>query len=173
MTAIKSRPPGTFAEAVTRVMDTLTADGAGGVIGKSGQRIRCAADPDQSNYSPLSLPQALELDVAMHRATGKEGPMLWAYRHLYAFRTSHNPRPIPIVERIGLIAKEFGEVIDSLSQACHPNGHSGVEVTPAEALACSKEIDGLLRNLEEARADIRRRAGIDPETLPTNQTHAA
>lgn len=160
MTCFKPRPADSFPDAVTRIMGELTADAAGELIGTKAGRVRAASDPDLVNYSPLNIEQSLELDVAFTLATGREGPMLRAYRIQYESLIGDTCEHLPVVTRIGAIARESGEALHAMSAAVHPSGPDGADITAAEARAAIKELDELIREAEAAKADIARQAGL-------------
>ena len=88
MAAYKLRTPGTFADAATKYRDQFTADGAAAIIGaRSASRINQACDPEQVNYTPLGVRQALELDVAFYQRHGY-APTFDVYRRQLAERTT-------------------------------------------------------------------------------------
>ncbi|MEN0652411.1 MULTISPECIES: hypothetical protein [Hyphobacterium] len=160
MTCFKTRPADSFPDAVTRIMGELTAEGAGEIIGTRGGRVRAASDPDQVNYSPLSIEQALLLDIAFAKATGREGPMLRAFRIQYCAEVGDACEHLPIVTRIGSIARESGEALHAMSAMVHPDSPGGAETTPSEARAAIKELDEMIREAEAAKADLIRKAGL-------------
>jgi hypothetical protein len=156
------------------IKDRLSAAGAGAIIEVSPQRINAATDSELSNYSSLNLHQALDLDVGFHKATHKPGPLLAAYTHKYEERTKGVVELMPEIERIGMIAKETGDVVMALTTACHPESAGGRRVTSCEAQPILTEIYEAIRVFEAAAADLKHRAGMtDAETPPASTGKAA
>lgn len=173
MTAMKPREPGTFEDAISRIVGELTAAGAGEIIGKSKSRIYAAMDADASNHSQLDLDQALKLDIEHHNATGEEGPILRAYREQYETAISEMSDGLSLVARMGLISKEVGEAIQSLAVGTDPTGPRGGEMTRREALNSLKELDDAKRVIEATQDAIRRQAGISEADTPPATIKAA
>lgn len=161
MSAIKPRVAGTFSDAVSKIAGELSAAGAGEVIGVGRGRIYAATDPDQDNYSALNVEQALKLDVAFFEETGREGPILRAYRQQYDDAISGGGDGVPLVIRIGQIGKEAGEVIDRIAKSIDPNSRRGSDLSRREAVEVLKEISDLKEVIDATEKHVREAAGIE------------
>lgn len=103
---------------MTRIAGELTWDGAGAVIGVTGNRIRAAADPDRDPRSPLNVEQCRALDAAFNDATGQGFPILEVYtRQVEALSP---PRAGDPVKRLASAVKETSEAVQAFAaQAPH------------------------------------------------------
>jgi len=171
---MKPRVTGSFSDAVSRVAGELTAVGAGEVIGVGRGRIYAATDPDQDNYSPLNVEQALKLDVAYHQACGKEGPIMRAYHQQYEDAITQSEGGVDLVVRIGQIGKEAGDVVDRIAKALDPNSLHGRELSRREAMEILKELSDLREVIDATEKEVRSQAGLEVVVAPaTNPEKAA
>ena len=166
MAAYKLRTPGTFADAATKYRDQFTADGAAAIIGaRSASRINQACDPEQVNYTPLGVRQALELDVAFYQRHGY-APTFDVYRRQLAERTTGSAPAISPMVAISQMTAEHSDVIRALCDSVSEQGPGGKVVTSVEALNAVREIDALIALAEGVRASLCQTAGISPTARP-------
>jgi len=163
MSAVKPREPGSFADATTIIAAALTVKGAGEVIDTGPGRVYAASDPDQLNYSPFNLHQAVKLDAAYRERTGHDGPLLRAYQLRYRDLTAGLPEAsVAPMDIIAAVADESNDVVQAIIRSQRKDGDAGRAITPREALEVLKEIDDAMRTLEEARRSYAKLAGVAP-----------
>ena len=164
----KLRKPGTFEDASVALREHFREEGCAGIIGMSESRVKQACDSERSNYTPYTLIQALELDVAYFRSTGKPGPLITVYRQRYAERTGQGeagPSMSP-VQRVGAVSSETNDVVQAIIGAIRPDSDGGVEETPRECLITVREIDEAIAELGRQRSHYAARAGISADIRP-------
>jgi hypothetical protein len=151
----KTRRPGTFEDAVTRIAAAFTAEGAGEIIGRTGSLIRHASDPDHD--FTLNLHQALALDAAFVQAGHGEAPIYRVYHHrvLLLGRPAHNAADP--TERLVDAMRELGELAGEVRIAAGdgrwtPGERSRVLAAIAEARA---ELDKMERDVEAIETGLR------------------
>ena len=165
MAAYKPRVPGSYAEATTRVRDQIGARVCAALLGVSRSRVDAACDPDQPNYSPLSVPQAEALDAEYVRQTGQPAP-IWTCMgaKLSGSPVGHDGEPI---EHMADISELKNAIIQAIRQAVDPRGISGVEIAPTEALAVVRAFDAAMPGLSSIRASYAALAGLDEDAAAT------
>lgn len=165
----KIRKPGTFDGASVTLRDHFTEDGCAAIIGMSVSRVRHACDRDRSSYTPYTLAQARDLDVAYFESTGKPGPLGVAFVEQYQALTGQgvSPAEMSALERVGHISGELNDVVQVITAATSPNSEGGETETPAECLQTVREIDEAIAELQRHRASYARKAGISPNVRPS------
>ena len=157
MTAYKKRKPGTFDEATTRIRDLFGAGAMGLQVGVSEASINAACDSDLSNYCPLRVDRALDLDVWWVRATGKAPPLYTAYGQMLADRTAMAPMAGLPHENMANLSKESAEVIEAIAKFVETEGCS----TASEEVV--RQCDDVIRLMQAIRTKHARNAGLLPE----------
>jgi hypothetical protein len=151
---LKTRTPGTVAEAVTRIAGAVGAEAAGKEIGKSAALVYCWADPD-SDHVPNIL-QAIALDAAYVTAGFGEPPIHSVYRHHMAMlkRAPHEPVE-PMTRYMGLVP-EVGDIATTILAALADG-----RISPNERAAILREI----REAEEVLLKLRRDVEAKPDSV--------
>jgi hypothetical protein len=168
MTAVKPREPGSFPDAITIISAALTVKGAGEVIDTGPGRVYAASDPDQLNYSPFNLVQAVKLDVAYRMRTGHDGPILRAYQRQYDELTADaDDIAVEPLEILASVTSESNDIVQAIIRSAKPDGELGSDVSPREALEILREIDEAMITLETARHAYTKAAGVSPNIRPS------
>lgn len=145
MTAIKPRPPGSLAAAMTRVVDRLGAEGAAAVVGKSSGLIHRWADPDDERRP--SIEQALALDSAMLSAGHEAALGEWYSARLEQALAAHAPLAPPL--RMAQVSGEVGDVAKEVHRACADGA-----LTPAERAEISRQAGEAIEALRQLQGDV-------------------
>ncbi len=137
----KFREPGTYADAVTKIMGVLTPDGAAEAVGKSVGLIRRWSDPDDPTMP--NIEQAEQLDRAYIEATDSPvAPLKRVYMRRVAVPSTSMLDPKKEVVEVAQAATDMcGEAWAALKD--------GV-MTPAERRALKTKIENLLNEGEDA-----------------------
>jgi|GEM_PF-3447145 len=165
----KIRKPGTFESASVALRDHFRIEGCAAIIGMTEGRVRHACDSDRSSYTPYTLSQALDLDVAYFESTGRPGPLGAVYGQLYRDRTGQGASACDMsaLERVGHISGELNDVVQTITASTNPDSDGGETETPAECLQTVREIDEAIAELSRHRASYARKAGISPNVRPS------
>lgn len=115
----KLRAPGSFADAVTRVVGRITWRKAADVVGKSERTVRNWSEGDTGALPTIE--EALLLDAAYLRAGGSHAPMMQAYGLLLKNITEGPADAAAIAGFIGPAAREGGEAVAALADASRPD----------------------------------------------------
>lgn len=115
----KLRDPGTFADAVTRVVGVITWAKAADVVGKSERTVR---NWSEGNTGALpTIEEALLLDAAYLAAGGGHAPLMQAYELMLKNMTEARADAAAIAAMIAPTAREGGEAVAALADASRPD----------------------------------------------------
>lgn len=167
MPAYKPRKPGSFAHATTELRDLFGVGPMGLRVGISDGAINAACDADQSNYCPLRIDRALDLDVWFVKATGRAAPLYAAYGQMLADRTQQAPMAGLPHENMANLSKESAEVIEAIAKFVASEGCSSA----SEEVV--RQCDDVIRLMQAIRTKHARNAGLGPSSETTNQGEAA
>jgi hypothetical protein len=148
MPRLKARLPGSYADAVTRIMGALTPEGAAKAVGKTPGLVRGWSDPDSDSLP--SIAQAEKLDAAYVAATGEAGPLgaLLRQRTRRGLRRAAHVALDPHA-RLSEIVAEVGEIGLDLTKALRDRHLSPNEIArlAKDARDAKKAIDRFLADL--------------------------
>lgn len=167
MTHYKPRKPGTFDEATTIIRNLFGAGPMGLHVGVSDATINAACDADVSNYTPLRVDRALDLDVWYVRATGRAAPIHAAYGQMLADRTQQAPMAGLPHENMANLSKESSEVIEAIAKFVATEGCSSA----SEEVV--RQCDDVIRLMQAIRTKHARNAGLLPADTQQADDNAA
>jgi hypothetical protein len=147
----KLRRPGSFEDAIVRVIDGLGREKVAELVGKSQSWVYGWSDPD-SDRRP-TVHQCLVLDAAYVAAGLGEAPIKTAYRE-QLFRTGSGHKVMHLSDRLCDVMHEVGDVAGEVRAALHPTGPGGVTVTATEYGSMSSEIAEAIDALQKMQRDL-------------------
>jgi hypothetical protein len=104
----KPRRPGSFENAIVRIMGALTPEGAADAIGKSVSLLRRASDSDDDFR--LCIDHCLSLDSAYVRGGHGPAPILGVYKHHVLMLGQPAHSPADPADRLVDVMRELGEL---------------------------------------------------------------
>src|SRR3546814_107107 len=159
-----SRRPGTYADAITRILGNLSPELAAAAVGKSEGLVRRWSNPDDDALP--SLVQAEQMDRAYAEAGCGPAPIL----AVYSERIKQAGAPVHTtadpLERLASTLKEVGEAADAWRAMQYPR------LSINDAAEIEREILDAIEALENMRRDVQARgaalrAGSQGEFQPS------
>ena len=147
-----ARRPGTYADAITRVLGNLGPDNAASAVGKSENLVRRWSNPDDDALP--SLVQAEHLDRAYVEAGCGPAPILAVYSERIARAGAPAHEPACPMQRSAEALREFSEAISAWRATLQGS------ISPNDAAEIEREICEAIEALENMRRDVQVRCAL-------------
>ncbi len=155
----KRPDPNTFPGAVREILGILGAAAAAALCGRSERTVYQWADGETPTVPDLR--QALALDVAYVRETGRRAPLQAIFGRLLTEQTGDTPPPPAELTREFLdVQAEVGHLAERLRAALDAAGPGGRAVTVTEARGLLLQLESLRLEIDEVDRALRAAAGL-------------
>ncbi len=144
---MKTRTPGSFAAAVTRIKTGLGENAAAAAVDRSASLIRKWSDPDHGAVP--SVRQALALDAAFVREALGEPPILRAYEmQLVRWVSRRSETEVDLLRSALAVQAAVGDLSEAISEAMDPDSPAGKEISPGERAEILEVVERLLDKVQ-------------------------